>query len=92
MNRKDVKKMADNGNIDGLIQMLTHDDWEVSDEAVYLLGKMGNKMAIEPLHKLLKWNWDKYGEAGGGMRGEIRNSLEKLGYIFKNDDDKFGPW
>ena len=54
MDRNEVSKIND---VDKLIELLTHDDWNVSDETVYKLGLLVDKKAINPLLNQLKLNW-----------------------------------
>jgi len=49
-----VKKMASNYNVDGLIKALSHRDYETRDLAADALGKVGGERAVEPLIQACK--------------------------------------
>lgn len=53
--KPNVKKLAQQGSIDGLIQALDYkDDWKVQKAAATALGTIGHPRAIEPLCNLIQ--------------------------------------
>jgi HEAT repeat protein len=64
---------AEESDLAYILELLTHHDWAVRDDAAEMLGWVGNKDAVKPLLALL---WKDRSKV---VRGAIAMALERIG-------------
>lgn len=68
-----IKKMQEIGDIDGLIETLQHEDWEVRRSAIEALGDLGDSRAVNALLEVLERDVE--------TPEKLAKSLENLGSL-----------
>ena len=69
ISERDIERLKEANDIEGLIKALKHSDEDVRWEAIKALGKIQDKRAVEPLISMLK---DKEWEVGHYALGPLR--------------------
>jgi HEAT repeat protein len=70
--KPDVEKMLEKKDVPGLIKALSSKDKEVRCRAAYVLGRIGDQVAIEPLIVALR-------DSDGSVRAGAAQSLGEIG-------------
>jgi len=69
LGKPDIEKMERNGDVEGLIRVLEHEDSEIQYDAATALGRIGDARAVEPLIRALK----------GPLGGRAVEPLKEIG-------------
>lgn len=94
ISKRDIERLKEANDIEGLIKALKHSDEDVRLEAIKALGKIQDKRAVEPLIEMLENENDQIRMHAAEALGEVgdKRSVDPLISMLKDKDWEVGHY